>query len=266
MIDGSVDEGSVPSNLPSGIRLRGVIATGGSSVLWRARDRRSGRDVAVKVLRLPHDAEGRERVVDRFSHEMRALARLSHVPTVLDVRSAGSDARTCWLVTALATGDLLSAAPLATEDLLVVAGATADALAAAHRLDVVHGDVTPANVVWVDEAPVLADFGLAVLQVDSAADAARGATPGWAAPERWEQPMPTPASDVYGWGATIWTAATGERPSGRGLLDVTALPRGLDRIVAGACEPQPGDRPSAVDLAAAVAAERRRRDRYCPDP
>lgn len=219
----------------------------------------------MKVIALPGAPDLREHVVDRFTAEMRALARLTGEPTVLDVRAAGCDDRTCWLVTALAAGDLWSAAPLGPDDLFEVAAATADALVAAHHREVIHGDVTPANVLWVDDAVVLADFGLAVLQAD-APGGPLGATPGWAAPERWEQALPTAASDVYGWGATIWTAATGERPPANGVPDATKLPRGLDRIVAGACAQRPDDRPRANEVRDAVAAERLRRDRYCPDP
>ncbi|UDY37156.1 protein kinase domain-containing protein [Dermatobacter hominis] len=271
-----VGRASVPTNLPSGIRLGEVVGVGATSTVWRARDRRRGRDLAVKVLAVPAGGEARERTVARFEHETRALARLADAPHVLPLLTAGSDGSCCWLVTPLAEAGLFERAPLALADLLDVAAATAGALEAAHAAHVVHGDVTPANVLWLDGRPVLSDFGLSVLRsgeaglrTDGAAPgdpAARGATPGWAAPERWDGAPPTEASDVYGWGATIWTAGVGERPPGHDPPPVGLLPRGIDAIVRACCEPTPRRRPSAAEVRAMVAGEVRRRDRYCPEP
>ena len=94
-----------PTNLPSGIRLIEVVGRGGSAVVWRARDRRSGRDVAVKVIGLPPDGPPRERTRDRFERELRALARLRH-DHVLAVSAAGTDRDCCWVLTPLADDSL----------------------------------------------------------------------------------------------------------------------------------------------------------------
>jgi serine/threonine protein kinase len=269
-----VDAAPVPSNLPSGIRLDRVVGTGATSAVWAGRDRRRGRAVAVKVLPLVGaDPGDRGRTVARFEHETRALARLSEVPGVLPLLAAGNDGSCCWLVTPLADATLPERAPLATGDLLDVAAATVAALGAAHAVGVVHGDVTPANVLWVDGRPVLSDFGLSVLRTGASAPGdgtggrlARGATPGWAGPERWDGGPPTEASDVYGWGATIWTAAVGERPPVHDPPPEHRLPRGVDAIVRACCDPDPSRRPTAARVRAMVAGEVRRRDRYCPEP
>ncbi|HNK38383.1 MAG TPA: protein kinase, partial [Microthrixaceae bacterium] len=185
-----------PSNLPSGIRLIEVVGRGGSAVVWRARDRRAGRDVAVKVIGLPPDGPPRERTRDRFERELRALARLRH-DHVLAVSAAGTDRDCCWVLTPLADDSLAGRtdrAPITDPDeLCELALAVGSALAAAHRLDVVHGDVTPANVLFCDGRPVLADFGIAVLDAGAGTGPGWPATPGWAAPERLDGAEPTAA-------------------------------------------------------------------------
>lgn len=286
-----VDEVSVsaaaalrPRNLPSNLRLCEPIAVGGTAVLWRARDRRAGRDVAVKVMARGDggaDADA-EASVDRFTDEVRALARLSTHPHVLPLLAAGTDDSTCWLVLALAQHSLADQlwpddahgsddAPgqaMGTEELFQLADSLAGALVAAHQMEVVHGDVTPANVLRLDDRWVLADFGIASVQATALPARAVGATPGWAAPERIDGStlVATRSSDAFGWAATVWTAATAERPDGLGGLDTTSLPRGLALIIGDCLHPDPSCRPDMAEVADRVAAERRRRDRYIPDP
>jgi len=264
-----------PRNLPSYLRLGEPIGVGGTAVLWRARDRQAGRDVAVKVM-ATGSGDDAGRAVTRFTDEVRALARLSEHPHVLPFLAAGTDESTCWLVLALAEGSLAEVlwpddAPgtaLDPDDLIQLAESLADALAAAHEMEVVHGDVTPANVLRLHSRWVLADFGIASVQVGIGQASVVGATPGWAAPERIDGPnlVATRSSDVYGWAATVWSAATGERPNVVGPLDLTAVPRGLASIVADCLHPDPDRRPTMRAVAERVAAERRRRDRYIPDP
>lgn len=256
-----------PTNLPSAIRLIEVVGRGGSAVVWRARDRRSGRDVAVKVIGLPLDGPLREQTRARFERELRALARLRH-DHVLTVSAAGTDRDCCWVLTPLADGTLagrMDRAPIADPDeLCELALAVGSGLAAAHRLDVVHGDVTPANVLDLAGTMVLADFGSSSLDGPRAGPGA--ATPGWAAPEVLDGAMCAPASDVYGLGATVWTAATGDRSRPGCPPDVSMLPRGLSGLVDVCCDPDPDRRPSATEVRSRAAAELSRRSRYCPDP
>jgi serine/threonine protein kinase len=265
-----------------------VIGTGATSVVWRARDRRRGRDVAVKVLAVP--GADRTRSLARFEHETRALARLADEPHVLGLLAAGTDGAVAWLVTPLAEATLPDRAPLPADGLVDLACGTAAGLAAAHGREVVHGDVTPPNVLWVEAVPVLSDFGLAILRSDHAvpsdterpvdtephrdtdrpdgADdgAARGLTPGYAAPERWDGVAPSAASDVYGWGATMWSASTGERPPSHDPPDPGRLPRGVADVVRACCSPEAAERPTMTEVRVAMAGEARRRGRYCPDP
>ncbi len=262
-----------PATLPSGLRLDRVVGRGATSTVWAGRDRRVGRDVAVKVLPLSVDGPDRARLTERFDHELRALARLAGEPNVLGVVAAGVEPDCCWIVTDLADGSLADSSlagdgPLPVERLLSSASDAAAGLAAAHRMDVVHGDVTPANVLWMGDRAVVADFGMSALQLgpDPSGTAALGATPGWAAPERLEGGAPTPASDVYGWGATVWSAATGERPNRHAPPDGRRAPRHIGVVLDAACHPDPDRRPAMDELLEAVARERRRRDRYIPGP
>lgn len=266
----------------------GVIGTGGSATVWRARDRRVGQDVAVKVIELSAaDPRGHPTVAgraERFEREARALARLGEHPGILTVRMVGvGDDGRAWLVTDLVTGGSLatrvfgSAAPTPlTADRAVEVGAqVANALAHAHALDVVHGDVTPANVLidgdgdgdLVDRV-VLADFGLAVVQGPGVAGPAAvdGAhTPAYAAPERLAGDGPSPPDDVHGLGATLWAAITGVVPGP--VSGPTAdplgrdLPRGVADVLVACCRPTASERPTAAEAERLLIAERRRRSR-----
>lgn len=262
---GTDDAAGLPYGLPSHLRPVEVVGRGGDAVVWRARDRRAGRDVAVKVLRLTDDA-GRE----RFGSETRALARLAGHPHVLDVLSVGIEDRCAWLVTPFAERSLWDAVgsdgPLDGAALASLAEALASGLASAHSMGVVHGDVTPANVLFVEGAAVLADFGLSSLEAPLSVSRSVGATPGWAAPERMDGSAPTASSDVYGLGATLWSAATALRPPNHRAPDHTMSPRGLDVIIEACCRTDPHRRPTADYVVELAESERRRRDRYCPGP
>ena len=243
----------------------------------------------MKVLGIGAD---RERVVSRFTDEVRAMARLSEHRHVLPLLAAGSDESTCWLVVPLADRSLAEAiwprpspgpAPgpargrtlsgstgvaMDLHDLMELAESIACALGAAHDLDVVHGDVTPANVLRLDHRWVLADFGTSAVQAAVGPSSPPGATPGWAAPERLDgsSAVATPSSDVFGWATTVWSAATGERPVGVGAQEVASLPRGLSSVVVDCLHPDPTRRPGIGDVVDRIGSERRRRGRYIPDP
>src|SRR5580698_2417648 len=130
-----------------------VIGAGGMGEVWKARDARLNRIVAVKRLKGQHSA--------RFEQEARAIAALNH-PHICQIFDIGPD----YLVLEYIEGQpLLSHAnpgPLPVEEVIRLAAQIAEALDAAHRKGVVHRDLKPANIlVTADGSVKLLDFGLA---------------------------------------------------------------------------------------------------------
>src|SRR5262245_25161500 len=165
--------------------------------VYRATDTASDQTVAVKVL---HDVE--PSTVRRFGSEVDVLARLDH-PGLVRLRGSGTHEGVPYLVLDLARGpslsDVLARGPLGTDRTAAVGEQLADALAHAHRLDIVHRDVKPSNVLF-DEAgrARLADFGIA--RLGTAATLTRtgqvvGSAP-YLAPEQVAGQPIGPAADV----------------------------------------------------------------------
>lgn len=154
-------------SLESGARLGpyevlSVLGTGGMGEVYKARDSRLDRFVAIKTLRadMSDSAETRE----RFEREARAISRLSH-PHVCSVFDVGHVDGTAYLVMELIEGETLHArlrkGPLAMAQVLRMGAEIADALAAAHRMGIVHRDLKPGNVMVTPSGVKLLDFGLA---------------------------------------------------------------------------------------------------------
>lgn len=237
----------VEMGLPTHLRLLDPLGGGTGGTVWRARDTRRGRDVAVKLL----DGDGAAEVLE---HEARAHARLRGVEGVLALHECGLTARgVAWLATDLAEGSLaerLRGAPLGDDAARVLCAQLAGTLAEVHRLGVAHGDLTPANVLFgPDGRALLADFGLASRDGEPGRG---GCTPAYAAPERLRGAPPSPASDVYSLAATVVAAAHG-RPPGR------SAPDGLPGWLLQCLDPRPSRRPDAARVAAAAGAHGRRR-------
>jgi serine/threonine protein kinase len=134
--------------------------------VYRARDERLGRDVAVKILPAMV-ADDPERLA-RFEREARALAALSH-PNILSIFDFGKDAGISYAVTELLEGETLrqrlTRERLPWRKAIEVAAAVADGLAAAHGKGIIHRDIKPENVFITSDGRVkVLDFGLARLQ------------------------------------------------------------------------------------------------------
>src|SRR5258706_181416 len=158
--------------LPRGTRvgayeLTDSLGEGGMGEVYRARDARLGREVAVKVLaeRFTSDESLRE----RFQREARAIAALSH-PNILAIHDVGFDGARAYSVTELLKGETLrqrlSGAPMPARKALETAGQIADGLTAAHEHGIVHRDLKPENVFLTEDGRVkILDFGLARVEV-----------------------------------------------------------------------------------------------------
>jgi len=202
-----------------GYRILGEIARGGMGVVYRGQDP-SGRAVALKVL-LDQNPEG----IERFKREAELAHGLSH-PHVVPVYDYGVFQGRPFMVMGYVEGEDLMArlkrdGPLPELEARRLFGCLAEGLQAAHTRGIVHRDVKPQNVLLAGAEVYLGDFGLA--RSGPSALTATGellGTPSFMAPEqaRGEGRRVGPAADVYGFGATLYTALCGEPPFGGATL------------------------------------------------
>jgi Tol biopolymer transport system component len=221
---------SVPRARLGTYELLSPLGAGGMGEVYRARDTRLGREVAIKVL--PAEWLGDERSRRRFLHEARALSSLNH-PHLVTVHEIESEGDVDFIVMELVRGSTLEALipkhGLRLGDLLRLAIPVADALAAAHARGIVHRDLKPANIiVREDDVVKVLDFGLAKSaeeEEEGGAEIARPArlgtvtapgrvagTAAYMAPEQATGGKVDARSDIFSFGATLYEMATGTRP------------------------------------------------------
>jgi eukaryotic-like serine/threonine-protein kinase len=234
--DRSVERGGLDhlSGLAPGTRLGafeilGVLGVGGMGEVYRARDTRLDRFVAIKVLsgQLEFGSRGRE----RFEREARAISRLSHphICTLYDVGTARVNGREVpFLVLEHLEGETLAGRlahrPVPIPDALEYAIEIADALAAAHAQGIVHRDLKPANVMITDAGVKLLDFGLAQFRLPESAELPPtsshtpltsagmifGTAP-YMSPEQLEGRRLDARSDIFTFGSVLYEMLTGQR-------------------------------------------------------
>ena len=233
--------------LIGGYALEAELGRGAAGVVYRARDPRSGRPVALKLL-----TGGSRTALRRFQTEAHALQRLDHQHLVR-VLDSGEDAGRPFLVMELVDGSSLAArvgqgGPLAPREAATIARDLARALEHAHARGVIHRDIKPANVLLDRSGRArLGDFGLA-RELDGLAsrvtmEGAVLGTPGYLPPEqvRGELDRIDARADVYALGATLFALLTGEAPfAAEAVGDV------LEQTVR-ARAPAPSERRAAVD-------------------
>jgi serine/threonine-protein kinase len=195
-------------------RLLERVGAGGMATVYRARDERLKRDVAIKVIteRLARDPL----FVRRFRREAELCARLMH-PNIVAVLDAGvepQDFIVMELVHGIDAGALLHRhGPLTPGEAIHVVAQVCAALAYAHARDVVHQDVSPGNILIgrPELATKLADFGLAydTLDVPATPVPTIMGTPGYVAPEVLRGAGPSPRSDLYSLGAVAYRLLAG---------------------------------------------------------
>jgi serine/threonine-protein kinase len=205
---------SVVGDLLAGrYELQSRLGRGGMAEVYRAVDKRLGREVAVKVLadHLLSDP----RSVQRFQREGRTAAALNH-PNVVDVYDAASEGDTHYLVMELIEGPTLaqiiaSEGPLAEPRALNIASRIAAALQAAHDRGMVHHDIKPSNVLFDSDGNVkVTDFGIA-RAASSNITTVQGSPP-YVAPEQARGGLADPRSDIYGLGCVLFDMLTGRPP------------------------------------------------------
>jgi hypothetical protein len=243
-----------PPEAPPGIELGEEIGRGGMGRVFRARQTKLDRPVAVKYL--PPELALDRGFQARFEREGRALARLSH-PHVVGVHDFGTTASgESYLVMEYVPGGTLSdRIPLSEGEALVVLRELATALAYAHRLGVVHRDIKPDNVLFgANGEAKLADFGIARLSEGDGFDTVTEpfhvfGTPGYLPPEAQRGAAPHPSMDVFALGVLFVVMLTGKLPEPKlgGVPD--ALRPLLSRTIAVDPEQRPHD---AAELLAAL--------------
>jgi serine/threonine protein kinase len=200
--------------------LGALLGAGGMGEVYRARDTRLNRVVAIKVL--PAGMSNDRDVRERFEREARAVATLNH-PHICVLHDVGNQDGLDFLVMEHLEGETLAArlakGPLATDQALQYAIQVASALDRAHRAGIIHRDLKPGNIMITEVGAKLLDFGLAKV-ADADVDVTRtmeGAVLGTAAYMSPEQAQGQPLdgrSDVFSFGAVLYEMASGHRAFG----------------------------------------------------
>jgi dienelactone hydrolase len=248
------------------------LGAGGMGEVWRARDDRLGRDVAIKLL-LPHPANATGRV-RALADEARAAGSLNHV-NVLTVHDVGEHRGAPYLVTECLEGESLrarlAAGALPVDAALDIALQAARGLEAAHGRGIVHRDLKPENVFLARDGRVkILDFGLATLRDADASPSLAGGTAGYMAPEQVRGEAVDRRADIFALGVLLYEMLTGQRPfkaeSTLGTLDAvlnlappdvsrvnSSVSPALSDIVRRCLAKSPADRfPAASDVVSAL--------------
>lgn len=196
------------------------IAQGGMGEVWRGRDIRLDREIAVKFVRVPAGTNGQE-MLERFERESRITARLQHpgVPSIFDVGTEGDQPYLVMqLVHGLTVGDLIDQhGQLPIGWAAAIAAQTCSVLSVAHAKSLLHRDIKPSNLMVEPDGTVkVLDFGLAVALdiADMSAITRSGqniGTPEYMAPEQVRAAVSAPQSDLYALGCTLFYMLTGEK-------------------------------------------------------
>ena len=254
-----------------------LAGAGGMGEVYRARDTRLRRTVAIKVASAEVNADPQVRL--RFQREARAIAALNH-PHICAIHDVVSLEDCELIVMEFLEGETLEQrlrrGPIPTEELLPIALAIVDALSEAHRQGIVHRDLKPSNVMLTRSGVKLLDFGLAKALAPNAASAKADAlnatktafdtidgtligTVPYMAPEQLELKAIDGRTDIFAFGCVLFEMATGRRAfeaestaalvaailaDSRPVASRAAagLPRGLDRIISACLARSPDDR------------------------
>jgi eukaryotic-like serine/threonine-protein kinase len=201
-------------------QLQDPIGRGGMATIYRGRDMRMDRIVAIKVLREVYSTD--PKFVTRFQREAKAASSLQH-PNIVQVYDYGQSDGNYFIVMELVEGTdlrryLRSRGVLAIDRAIIIAHDVALGLSAAHRRGIVHRDVKPQNIlVGRDGSIKLTDFGIASVYKDINAErlTTTGMTLGtvqYYAPEQAQGEIVSPAADVYALGIVMYEMLTGRTP------------------------------------------------------
>ncbi|MGH9671728.1 MAG: protein kinase domain-containing protein, partial [Bryobacteraceae bacterium] len=261
------------------------LGAGGMGEVYRAKDPRLDREVAIKVI--PEHLALDPVALSRFEREAKAVAALSH-PNILAIHDFGREANVCYAVTELLEGESLRArlvlSSLPWRKAAEIGAAIADGLAAAHAKGIVHRDLKPENIFLLPDGRVkILDFGLA--RVNPATQVADGdnvtvaattdpgivlGTVGYMSPEQVRGETADAQSDIFSFGCVLYEMVSGRRPFARSstadsmaavlkeeppdlVSSAGNIPSDLERLITRCMQKRAGERfQSAQDLAFAL--------------
>ena len=259
--------------------------SGGLSVIYRARDRKLGRIVALKILRPNLTKE--PAFLEKFQQEARFVAMMSH-PNIVTVHDVGSDGATHYIVMEMIDGNDLkklikARGGLPFDKALDYGIQICAGLGFAHRSQLVHADVKPQNLLINREGVLkVTDFGIAQAYTDTMPQTRSEVvwgSPHYFAPEQAKGEKPSPASDVYSIGIVLFEMFTGRLPyvgSSQRELALshiqgeipkakkfnTELPSDLSNVIAKVMSKRPNDRYKHADQLGHILQEIRERARH----
>jgi serine/threonine protein kinase len=238
-------------------RIEASLGRGGMGEVFRARDTRLGRMVAIKTVS--------ERFAGRFERESRAISALNH-PHICTLYDVGAS----FLVMELLEGETLEErmrkGPMPIEDVALFGAQIADALAAAHAMGIVHRDLKPGNVMLTAAGVKLLDFGVAKFKGEyplasgvAAVTASRQilGTPAYMAPEQLLGEACDARTDIYSLGRVLYEMAAGRRAAREPEPAVPGVAPEMARTIVKCLAVRPEDRwQSARELRAELAKAR----------
>lgn len=241
------------------LEIQDLIGHGGMSAVFRARQPKLDRIIALKVL--PKSLAATPGFPERFTREGRVLARLSH-PHIVAVHDFGESGGFCYLIIEHVDGvnlrQAMRAGRFTPEQALNIVPTLCDALQFAHGQGVLHRDIKPENILLDSKGRVkIADFGIAKILGEEGGDAmlltqsgVRLGTAPYMAPEQIEKPaMVDHRADIYSLGVVFYEMLTGELPLGRFAApsEKAAVSGGMDEVVFRALEKERERRQQSAD-------------------
>jgi serine/threonine-protein kinase len=248
--------------------LEQKIGEGGMARVYRGRDLRLNRRVAMKILHSHYSND--PGFLGRFNHEAQAAANLRH-PNIVDVYDVGQDGDIQYIVMEFVDGSdlkslLRGGTPLPIDQAVTIAQAVAEGLDAAHRAGLVHRDIKPQNIIVGSQGQVkITDFGIAKSSLSTSATETGVifGTADYLSPEQARGLSATPAADVYALGVSLYEMLTGRLPfTGDNSVAVAMqhisseptppsrynprIPPQLENIVLSAMEKDPARRPASA--------------------
>jgi len=205
-----------------------LTGSGGMGEVYKAKDTRLDRTVAIKVL--PSHLTTSDEIKERFEREAKTISSLNH-PNICVLYDIGDQDGTAYLVMEYLEGSTLSErlqeGPLTNDELIKYSLQIVDALDKAHKQGLIHRDLKPANVMLTKEGAKLLDFGLAKLQVpvgglEDISDATKTSTPltqqgtilgtiQYMSPEQLEGTEADARSDIFAFGGMLYEMVTGQK-------------------------------------------------------